>query len=116
MHYNILIFYLKVFAYTYGKSLTCQDKPATPHVPELSVSFICKLKKIHDCKCFLVTIQVVLRFALNYVVFTRLVRTEGQGEEPAMMYVWMNTMNIRWVHRIVEEAGFTVHIPTLDLD
>lgn len=50
------------------------------------------------------------------ILFTRLVRTEGQGEEPAMMYVRMNTMNIRWVHRIVEEAGFTVHIPTLDLD
>lgn len=46
------------------------------------------------------------------IVFTRLIRTEGQGKVPGMLYVRMNTMNIRAVHRIVEEAGFTVHTPT----
>ncbi len=50
------------------------------------------------------------------IVFTRLIRAERQGREPAMLYVRMNTMNIRSVHRIVEEAGFTVHTPTLDQD
>ncbi len=48
------------------------------------------------------------------IVFTRLIRTEGTEGKPAMLYVRMNTMNIRSVHRIVEEAGFTVHTPTLD--
>jgi len=48
------------------------------------------------------------------VFFTRLVRTEGQGREPAMLYLRINTMNIRSVHRIVEEAGFTVHVPVVD--
>jgi len=50
------------------------------------------------------------------ILFTRLIRTERKGEKPAMLYVRLNTMNIRSVHRVVEEAGFTVHTPTLDLD
>lgn len=50
------------------------------------------------------------------ILFTRLIRTERKGEKAAMLYVRLNTMNIRSVHRVVEEAGFTVHTPTLDLD
>ena len=48
------------------------------------------------------------------VQFTRLIRTEGKGKEPAMIYLRINTMNIRSVHRIVEEVGFTVHVPKVN--
>ena len=48
------------------------------------------------------------------VLFSRLIRAEAQGEEPAMLYVRINTMNIPLVHRIVEEAGFVVHVPVID--
>jgi len=48
------------------------------------------------------------------VLFTRLIRTEEQGREPAMLYLRINTMNIRSVHKIVEGAGFTVHVPVVD--
>jgi acetoin utilization protein AcuB len=47
------------------------------------------------------------------VPFTRLIRAEGQGREPAMLYLRVNTMNIRTVHRIIEETGFTVHVPVV---
>ncbi len=48
------------------------------------------------------------------VLFTRLIRTEGKGKKPAMLYLRINTMNIRSVHRIVEEVGFTVHVPKVN--
>ncbi len=47
------------------------------------------------------------------VFFTRLIRAQGQGREPDMLYLRVNTMNIRAVHRIIGEAGFTIHIPTV---
>ncbi len=46
------------------------------------------------------------------VPFTRLVRTDGSGREPAMIYLRINTFNIRSVHKAVEKAGFTVYHPT----
>lgn len=46
------------------------------------------------------------------VPFTRLVRTDGSGREPAMIYLRINTYNIRAVHKAVEKAGFTVYHPT----
>lgn len=48
------------------------------------------------------------------VPFTRLIRTERQGKAPAMFYVRVNTYNIRSVHRIITEANFTVHLPTVE--
>lgn len=48
------------------------------------------------------------------VPFTRLVRTDGSGREPAMIYLRINTFNIRSVHKAVEKAGFTVYQPTPD--
>lgn len=45
------------------------------------------------------------------VPFTRLVRTDGTGREPAMIYLRLNTFNLRAVHKAVEKAGFTVHHP-----
>ena len=45
------------------------------------------------------------------VPFTRLIRTDGSGREPAMIYLRINTYNIRAVHKAVEKAGFTVHHP-----
>ena len=48
------------------------------------------------------------------VPFTRLVRTDGSGREPAMIYLRINTYNIRAVHKAVEKAGFTVYHPKQD--
>jgi len=48
------------------------------------------------------------------VPFTRLVRTDGSGREPAMLYLRINTYNIRAVHKVIEKAGFKVHQPDRD--
>lgn len=45
------------------------------------------------------------------VPFTRLIRTDGAGQVPAMIYLRLNTFNLRAVHKAVEKAGFTVHQP-----
>ena len=50
------------------------------------------------------------------VVFTRLVRTGGSDREPAMIYLRINTFNVRVVHRAIEQAGFEVHLPVADPD
>lgn len=50
------------------------------------------------------------------VPFTRLIRTDGTGREPAMIYLRLNTFNLRAVHKAVEKAGFTVHQPGLSPD
>jgi len=48
------------------------------------------------------------------VPFTRLVRTDGSGREPAMLYLRINTYNIRAVHKVIEKAGFKLHQPDTD--
>ncbi|HHO49233.1 MAG TPA: CBS domain-containing protein [Desulfobacteraceae bacterium] len=48
------------------------------------------------------------------VPFTRLVRTDGSGREPAMLYLRINTYNIRAVRKVIEKAGFKVHQPEFD--
>lgn len=45
------------------------------------------------------------------VPFTRLIRVDGAGREPAMIYLRLNTFNLRAVHKAVEKAGFRVHQP-----
>lgn len=45
------------------------------------------------------------------ISFTRMVRTDGSGPEPAMLYLRINTYNIRSVHKAIEKAGFRVHHP-----
>jgi len=45
------------------------------------------------------------------ITFTRLVRTDGSGPEPPMLYLRINTYNIRSVHKAIEKAGFRVHHP-----
>lgn len=47
------------------------------------------------------------------VEFTRLIRARGTEEEPPMIYLRINTYNIRAVHKAMEAAGFTIHIPRL---
>ena len=47
----------------------------------------------------------------EHIQFTRLLRTPGQDSEPGMIYLRVNTMNIRRVHRVIEAAGFHVHGP-----
>jgi acetoin utilization protein AcuB len=48
------------------------------------------------------------------VLFTRLIRTGGSTGEPAMIYLRINTYNIRAVHKAITEAGFKLHIPEPD--
>lgn len=45
------------------------------------------------------------------VPFNRIIRTDGTGKEPAMIYLKVKTYNIIAVHRAIEEAGFKVHVP-----
>ncbi len=45
------------------------------------------------------------------VAFTRLIRTKETENGEPMIYLRINTYNIRAVHKAIEAAGFTVHIP-----
>jgi acetoin utilization protein AcuB len=45
------------------------------------------------------------------VLFTRLIRTGGMNGEPAMIYLRINTYNVRAVHKAIADAGFKLHIP-----
>lgn len=45
------------------------------------------------------------------VTFTRLIRTKESENGAPMIYLRINTYNIRAVHKAIEAAGFTVHIP-----
>jgi acetoin utilization protein AcuB len=44
------------------------------------------------------------------VPFTRLIRTDGTGKEPAMIYLKVRTYNIISVHSAIEKAGFKVFV------
>ena len=46
------------------------------------------------------------------VYFTRLIRTDGSGAGPAMIYLRINTFNVRAVHKAIGAAGFKVHLPS----
>ena len=45
------------------------------------------------------------------VHFTRLVRAEGTETCKAMIYLRINTYNVRAVYKALEAAGFTIHVP-----
>ena len=45
------------------------------------------------------------------VQFTRLVRAEGNEQRKAMIYVRINTYNVRAIYKAIEAAGFTIHVP-----
>lgn len=45
------------------------------------------------------------------VPFNRIIRTDGTGKEPAMIYLKVKTYNIISVHSAIEKAGFKVHVP-----
>lgn len=47
------------------------------------------------------------------VQFTRLVRTEGTCQRKAMIFLRIKTYNVRSVHKALESAGFTLHIPDM---
>ncbi len=49
----------------------------------------------------------------HHVEFTRLIRAKGNQKEKPMIYLRINTYNIRAVHKAVEAAGFVIHIPTI---
>jgi acetoin utilization protein AcuB len=45
------------------------------------------------------------------VSFTRLVRTNGGHESKPMIFLRINTYNVRSVYKALEAAGFTIHVP-----
>lgn len=49
------------------------------------------------------------------VQFTRLVRVEGSDKRKAMIYLRINTYNIRSVYKALEAEGFTVHVPEISI-
>lgn len=47
------------------------------------------------------------------VQFTRLVRSDGNCNTKALIFVRINTYNIRAVHKALEAGGFTIHVPEI---
>ena len=45
------------------------------------------------------------------VSFTRLVRTDGGGKGKPMIFLRINTYNVRSVYKALEAAGFAIHVP-----
>ncbi len=45
------------------------------------------------------------------IPFTRLVRAEGNEKRHAMIYLRINTYNVRAVHKAIEAEGLTIHVP-----
>ena len=50
------------------------------------------------------------------IPFNRIIRTDGSGKEPAMIYLQVRTYNIISVHKAIEQAGFRVHMPQGRID
>ena len=51
----------------------------------------------------------------KHVHFTRLVRAEGTETRKAMIYLRINTYNVRAVYKTLEAEGFTIHVPELSI-
>jgi acetoin utilization protein AcuB len=49
------------------------------------------------------------------IQFTRLVRTDGTCKSQPMIFIRINTYNIRSVYKAVEAAGFTIHVPEISV-
>ena len=47
----------------------------------------------------------------KHFYFTRLVRKEATRRTKPMIFLRVNAYNIRSVHKALEEAGFTIHVP-----
>jgi acetoin utilization protein AcuB len=45
------------------------------------------------------------------IQFTRLVRTRATSVSKAMIFLRINTYNVRSVYKALEAAGFTIHVP-----
>lgn len=45
------------------------------------------------------------------IQFTRLVRAEGNDKRRAMIFLRINTYNVRAVYKAIEAEGFTIHVP-----
>jgi FOG: CBS domain len=45
------------------------------------------------------------------ISFTRLIRAKNGDEGRAMIFLRINTYNIRAVHKALEAVGFTIHVP-----
>ena len=57
--------------------------------------------------------KIVKVMEKKHVAFTRLIRAKGTDQEPPMIYLRINTYNIRAVHKAIDAAGFTIHVPKL---
>ena len=44
------------------------------------------------------------------IPFNRIIRTDGTGKEPSMIYLKVKTYNIISVHNALEDTGFKVHV------
>lgn len=49
------------------------------------------------------------------IPFTRLVRTDGSCDSMRMIYIRINTYNVRSVHKALEAEGFVIHVPQTSL-
>ncbi|WP_028580685.1 CBS domain-containing protein [Desulfogranum japonicum] len=55
--------------------------------------------------------KIVKAMEDNNVEFTRLIRAKAADGIDPMIYLRINTYNIRSVHKAIEKIGFTIHIP-----
>lgn len=58
--------------------------------------------------------SLVETLAENKILFTRLIRKEKSGGRPAMVYLRICSMNISFVRKVIEGAGFTLYHPVID--
>ncbi len=59
--------------------------------------------------------RIVSAMEENKVEFTRLIRAKSADGIQPMIYLRINTYNIRSVHRAIEAIGFTIHIPRVNV-
>ncbi len=58
--------------------------------------------------------SLVKALAENKILFTRLIRKEKDGPRPAMIYLRINSMNLSFVRKVIDGAGFTLYNPVID--
>ncbi|BCO09186.1 signal transduction protein [Desulfolithobacter dissulfuricans] len=55
--------------------------------------------------------RLILTLEEHDIHVTRVIRSDHRENEPDMLYFRISTCNIPAVHRLIEQAGFTVHLP-----
>jgi acetoin utilization protein AcuB len=57
--------------------------------------------------------NLVKVLAENKILFTRLIRKGKKGRRPAMVYLRICSINISFVRKVIEEAGFAIYNPAI---